>query len=63
MCASALPAVLIVVCASVLLVVCASALLVVLQFIARCVSFRSVVVCASALQVMCGFEFLQCSCL
>ena len=33
-----------------------------LQCIARCVSFPSVVVCASALQVICGFAFLQCSC-
>ena len=70
-CASAL----LVVCASTLLVVCASTLLVVLQCIARYVSFPSVVVCAiscvsqhfnficaSALQVMCGFAFLQCSC-
>ena len=52
LCASALLVVcasaLLVVCASALLVVCAFALLVVLQCIARCVSFPSVVVCASA---------------
>ena len=59
-CASAL----LVVCASALLAVCASALLVVLQCIARCVSFPSVVVCASALQChvclcIASYAFLQ----
>ena len=62
-----MPPVLLVVCASALLVVCASALLVVLQCIARCVSFPSVVVCASALQFqvclcIARYAFLQCSC-
>ena len=43
---------------------CAPTLLVVLQCIARCVSFPSVVVCASALQfhVYHCIAFLHCSC-